>query len=239
MNSTKCMQCGLVNWQTEAECKRCKAPIAQAVEAYQYQQPYYQQPQYQQQPPVYPYAPPPPPQDFSQPQDYPYMPPMQMQAGLWRDGSLLVMSKQAALPPACVKCNQSVGQADFKKKLYWHHPALYLLLLPSWLVYVVVALCVRKTATVYLGLCDNHRTQRRYIIAVCWLLALLGMAGIAGAMKMGDSMPVMLGALSILASLVVYCAAVPVVAVQKMDDHYIWLKKINPNLLAQLPSLPR
>lgn len=229
MSSTKCMQCGLVNWQTATECKRCQTPLAAAAEYYQTSQP------------VYPYSPPPPPVDFSQPQDYPQHYPQMAQPetqGLWKDGATLVMGKDAALLPACVKCNRAVERTDFRRKLHWHPPALYFLIFAGWLVYVIVALVVRKKATVWLGLCEMHRSQRRYLVAMCWLLALLGTAGISGAIKVGDPGPAMIGALVILASLLLYSFTVPVVVVKKMDDHFIWLKKVHKDYLAQLPSVP-
>jgi hypothetical protein len=97
--------------------------------------------------------------------------------GVWRDGIVLVMHKQAVLPDRCVKCNESVNGLRLKRKLSWHHPALYLMIFfPGLLFYAIVALIVRKTARIDVGICERHRSRRRIGIAVAWLIALLGFA---------------------------------------------------------------
>ena len=49
--------------------------------------------------------------------------------GVWRDKATLIMSKDAQLPARCIKCNAPATGARLKKKLSWHHPAIYLLIL--------------------------------------------------------------------------------------------------------------
>jgi hypothetical protein len=158
--------------------------------------------------------------------------------GVWKDGSTLVMGKDAVLPPFCVKCNRVVGKPDFKRNLRWHHPALYLLLLPGWLIYLIVAMIIRKRATVYLGLCPDHISQRRIAIAVCWALVLLGLVGIIGGVAYETFEMIGVGGLIITGAAIFSTYGVQPVRVQKMDDHFIWLKRINKDYLARLPELP-
>src|SRR5256714_9279786 len=98
--NVKCHHCGLVNWQTATECKRCQAPLTASAEPYE--------------PGQWnsPYAPPPPP-----PQFYNDAPAAQWGElpGVWRKQSTLVMDKNAALPALCVKCGCPVERADFEK----------------------------------------------------------------------------------------------------------------------------
>jgi Zn-finger in Ran binding protein and others len=140
--SWKCSHCGLVNFASDQSCKRCGA-FAPASDL---------------KPPAAPvgivledgYVMPPPPG-----------PPPELTGGIWREGSTLVMSKDASLPDHCVKCDAPANGYRLKRNLTWHHPALYLLLLMAWLIYLIVSMIVRKRATVYLGLCRAHYEKRR------------------------------------------------------------------------------
>jgi hypothetical protein len=67
--------------------------------------------------------------------------------GAWREGDVLVLSKQHhVLPDRCVKCNAPAAGHRWEKRLYWHHPLIYLSLLAGALIYVVIALIARKEA---------------------------------------------------------------------------------------------
>src|SRR5438105_983048 len=94
---------------------------------------------------------------------------------LWRSGRVLVMGQGASLPDRCVKCNAPAHGQRLVRKLYWHSPFLYLLILASILIYAIVALIVRKRARVEIGICDSARFQRRLEIALGWLLGLGGL----------------------------------------------------------------
>ena len=84
------------------------------------------------------------------PQQPYFPPPTQGMNTVWRNNSVLVMTKEALLPNRCIKCN-APAEEQLKHRLTWHHPGLYLLALASILIYVVVAMVVRKTATVNVG----------------------------------------------------------------------------------------
>ena len=79
----------------------------------------------------------------------------------WTEGKYLVMPiEKGTLPHRCVRCNAPVDGLIKTRKLYWHHPALYLLILISILVYAVAAIIVRKKIVVQPGLCDEHENKR-------------------------------------------------------------------------------
>ena len=93
--------------------------------------------------------------------------------GCWQDGNLLVLRKEAILPDRCIKCNLPANDYRLKRKLAWHPQVWYLTLLISPLLYIIVALCVRHTAKIEVGLCERHRTRRSRAITYAWL-AILG-----------------------------------------------------------------
>jgi len=86
-----------------------------------------------------------------------------------RDGKWLVMPKDAALPSRCVKCNQDADEPTKVRTVYWHHPALYILILVSLLIYVIVAAIVRKSAKIAPGLCEDHKKRRFNAILTGWI----------------------------------------------------------------------
>ncbi|HKF20423.1 MAG TPA: hypothetical protein VKE93_02575 [Candidatus Angelobacter sp.] len=99
-----------------------------------------------------------------------------------RQGSKLIVpaplpGQAAVLPPLCVKCGAAADGKPVDKTYYWHHPALYVLLL-SPLIYVIVALIVRKTMRVRLQLCAGHAKRRSTAVTLSWVLPLAGIADI-------------------------------------------------------------
>jgi len=82
------------------------------------------------------------------------------QAMFWRSGPLLMVRNGAVLPPRCVKCNAAIAGPAKQRRFSWHHPALFLLIFLNILIYVFVAILVRKNVVVTLGLCQEHRRRR-------------------------------------------------------------------------------
>lgn len=214
MSALKCPQCGLVNFATANQCKRCGILFAQNISAVTSSNQ----------------------QGFVLEDGYVLPPPPSVGmpgVGIWRDGVTLVMSKDAPLPDRCVKCN-AITTGRLKRKLAWHHPALYLLLLVAWLIYLIIAMFVRRRATVELGLCDEHRAKRRTYIWITWLLALAGLGGFLLAIIANDGTPALIGVVLLLAAIIFGVVATRVVYPSKIDDRFVWLKGVNADYLNQL-----
>jgi hypothetical protein len=96
--------------------------------------------------------------------------------GYWREGSAAVMRPGTTLPARCVKCNQPAAQPMKLRKLYWHHPAWYLLFFINILIYAIVALIVRRKAEVTYGVCARHRRRRLMFIATGFVGIGIGIA---------------------------------------------------------------
>jgi len=161
-------------------------------------------------------------------------------AGLWRQGNLLVMHKRAPLPDICLKSNQPAVQR-LKRNLSWHHPAVFLLVLVSLLIYVIVALIIRKKATIQIALSDEWiaRRQRRMIVA--WTSILLCVALIAVAAPNADSatwapLAIIFAIAAFLVAAIYGLLACRMVWPQRMTDDYIWLKGVHPDFLARLEA---
>lgn len=213
-SSLKCAQCGLVNFANETTCKRCHAPLASNVTGVISSTP----------------------QGIVLEDGYVLPPPPSLGlAGVWRDKSTLVMTKDALLPDRCVKCNvPTTGR--LKRKLSWHHPAIYLIILVALLIYFIVAMVVRKTATLEIGLCDEHRARRRRNILITWALFVVGIIGFILAIAMEDGNYLLFGAVALLAALILGIVAVRIVTPAKIDNNFVWLRGINKEYLDELPQ---
>lgn len=96
----------------------------------------------------------------------------------WREGNVLVMKQDSALPARCVKCNEPAVEPMKERRFYWHHPGWYLFILINIVVYAIIAMIVRKKARVAVGLCPKHLLRRRIFLAIGWGSFLFGLAAI-------------------------------------------------------------
>lgn len=92
--------------------------------------------------------------------------------GVWRSGKKVVFRSGAPMPPVCVKCG-APATTRMPRTLYWHQPWVYVLIVISVLVYIIVAVIVRKSARVEVPLCQEHRSRRTKGVLATWLLFFL------------------------------------------------------------------
>jgi hypothetical protein len=164
-------------------------------------------------------------------------------AGVWRAGDILVMQKGASLPVRCLLCNQPAA-VQLPKKMHWHHPALYVLLfLGGPVIYLIVAMVTRKTANMVLPLCAAHVEKKKKMTVTASLLALSGLALSLGSCafdEQGNVFPfmILLGFLLMIIGGLVSISVTNMIIPKKIDDYYVWLKKISTSYLATLPQAP-
>lgn len=156
---------------------------------------------------------------------------------IWRDEKVLVVARDAGdLPHRCVKCNEAAEEPTKTRKLYWHHPGIYLTLVISPIVYIIVALVARKTAKLSPGLCARHKQRRSLGIAIGWggfLLCFIGMV-IAFNSEKPD-----LGLLLLLATVGVIITGMfmsRILYARRIDDRYVRLLGCGEAFLAELPE---
>ena len=154
---------------------------------------------------------------------------------VWRKNSVLVMTRHSLLPDRCVKCNEP-AERKLKRKLSWHHPALYFLILGGALFYILLAVFLRKTAIVEVGLCENHSAIRRRDIIITWVLGLFSVFSFFLASQLADLTFVGIGSVLVLITGIYGAVRIPVVSPTKIDDNFVWLKGFGTSYLAELPE---
>jgi hypothetical protein len=172
----------------------------------------------------------------------------------WRSGRLLVLQKGADLPDRCVKSNRPANGRRLKRRMAWHHGAIYLLILVSLLVYIIVALIMQQKATVYIGLSEEWFAKRRRATLIGWLSVLAGIALVVLGVKQLNAtatggglrvlQPEMGGWLMAAGFLVFFVGAIygllasRMVAPARIDKHFVWIKGACPAYLSELPDWP-
>ena len=156
---------------------------------------------------------------------------------VWSEGNLVVARKGAQLPYLCVKCGAPAEGKLLRRKYYWHLPIIYLTILAGLLIYVIVALCVRESGTVEIGLCRVHRNRRRVGIAVGLggLFAGIGLFIAAAILEEGYLVP--LGILVLLVGSIAGLLMARVLSPTKIDTQFLWLRGAGPAFLQTLPPV--
>lgn len=158
---------------------------------------------------------------------------------VWRHGRQIVITRGTQLPDRCVKCNAPSDGIRLKRRLYWHPPALYILLI-SPLIYIIVASIISKRATLEIGLCALHRARRRWVLGVAWFAAFWGIyAGFAWIVGDGEN-PALLGGclILILGGLIGGISGTRMVSAAKIDGEFIRLRGTGPDYREALPEWP-
>ncbi|WP_018604353.1 hypothetical protein [Uliginosibacterium gangwonense] len=159
--------------------------------------------------------------------------------GCWRDGKILVIARESALPHRCIKCNAPVAEGTKVRNVYWHHPALYLLILLQVLIYALVAVLVRKKARITFSLCAEHRGKYWKGLAVGWIGTLAGI-GVTIHGVTGDQVwTTVEGSVLLLVSVVIGIGWTRLLSPQRIDEDYVRLRGCGRAFLDSLPDYSR
>jgi hypothetical protein len=158
--------------------------------------------------------------------------------GVWRDVNELVMTHDAVLPARCVKCNEDAVEPLKKRKIYWHHPGIYALILINLILYFIVGLVVRKKAVVAPGLCRQHLNRRRWSIAGGWLSVVAGCVVMVIGGRNDNPLLIFAGLFGMLATIIVCMILARIVYAKRIDKEYVRLKGCGAEFLDSLPPIP-
>ena len=161
--------------------------------------------------------------------------------GLWQTGQLLLLRKGTDLPDRCVKCNAPADGRRLRRAFSWHHPAYFVLALAGLLIYVIVAMIVRQSITLQVGVCREHLVRRRWGILIGWCSAMAGLALIVLSW-MPESPELFQLALCtglglLVAGPIYGLWRSQIVWARKIDKEYAWVSGVCNEYLAQLPLI--
>jgi hypothetical protein len=160
--------------------------------------------------------------------------------GLWRRRKEVVVALNASFPDRCVKCNQPAEDKRLKRQLFWHHPALYVLIVfPGLLIYAIVAICVRKRATFLVGLCERHRSRRTRAMLIAWAVFVAGLGCFFFASTTSGetaAYAILAGVVAVLAAGITGAVVSRVVHAKKIDTSHAFVGGASPEFLASLPE---
>lgn len=167
-----------------------------------------------------------------------------MTGGIYHQGKYLVVHKNAELPDRCLKSNQPTS-TRLKRKLVWHHPALYLLILLHVVIYVIVALIVRKTAQFHIPLSPKYKSRRIMWMLIAWSVFLASLlilfAGIATFDRTGGVLPALAMIqfpILLLLSALIGIYGCRVIYAKRIDDQFVWMGGVCEDFRRSFPEWP-
>lgn len=155
--------------------------------------------------------------------------------GVWRDGTVLVLTREGSLPARCVKCNEPAEEPTKNRRVYWHSPWIYLLILLNLLIYALVAVIVRKKAMVAPGLCSEHKKRRRIVIGIAWAVLVAGVALMIVGIENHQSVSAVVSLLLILVAAVMSTTVTRILRPNRIDAQYVRLKGCGSPFLDSMP----
>jgi hypothetical protein len=158
-------------------------------------------------------------------------------ASAWRSGDAVVLPVGGTFPARCVKCNRAPQGAPAKRTLAWHQPWLYALLV-SPVIYIIVALLVRKTAKVEVPICDEDRSRWRMWVTISWVSGLAGLLGIFVAIGMESGTLGLIAVVTLLTGLFLGPLKATLVTAKKIDRDYVWVRGTCKDYRELLPEFP-
>ena len=165
-----------------------------------------------------------------------------MPQGAWAHGNLLIASRDARLPPYCIKCGRPADGKLLRRRFSWHPSWVYIFLLIGLLLYAILHAVLSKRTILHLPLCSAHfeRYKTLSILAAVLLLGSIPEMILAGIYLPDNYMGwgIFAGALAFLAGLVCLVMFNGVLRINRIDDHYGYFSRASEGFLRQLPPPP-
>jgi hypothetical protein len=165
-------------------------------------------------------------------------------SAVFRQGSRLILPRPASgeavvLPGSlCIRCGQPANGKPVSKMYYWHHPAIYLVILAGVLIYVIVAMVVRKGMKVTVPLCAQHAQRRSVGVTLAWVLPLVGMADaiILPQFNVDGVVVALISVALVLTGIVVWAIVASPIRPRKIDQLYGEFTGFCEQFLQQFPE---
>ncbi|HEY6332978.1 MAG TPA: hypothetical protein VI756_26875 [Blastocatellia bacterium] len=156
--------------------------------------------------------------------------------GVWRDGALLVIHKNALLPDRCLKCNAPTGGQSITRTFRAVDATM------GWLryipyvryVYWIARATSDKKADINLSVCPTHHSHATAMAAVAQIIRWGGLALMAYGLVSGSLLWILGLFTAVFGAGLASCS---ILKLRRMDDYHLWLSGAHPNYLASLPPV--
>ena len=156
-------------------------------------------------------------------------------AGVWRDGSLLVMQKGATLPRRCLKCNapgngqwvtRTLRQADSKM--------IFLRFIPYVRLIYWIWRAASQSVEVSFELCHDHYSRVNVLTTAGNLMRLAGLVLLLYGLYAESLIWIPGLFMGVIGTGI---STLPIVKAKRLDDYYVWMSGVDPGYLASLPPV--
>lgn len=149
--------------------------------------------------------------------------PMPLMEEIYIQDDCLLFPRKYDFPPVCIKSGETENLSKVRKAtLAWYHPAWALLILTGVIIFVIVVLCIQKTAKVTYYLSTAELKKHRIRVATAWGLFLLGIGSLFLVSYAAEWMFLSLAAMF---SAAIYGAtACRVVVAKRIDERFVYLR---------------
>lgn len=155
----------------------------------------------------------------------------------WREKNQLVVRKGAIPPRRCIKCNEEPAEPPYHKKVSWHRPFWFILVVLSLWLYILVYFFVRYKGEIEVSLCEKHKSKRRFWMAFSWILGIASLVSVIGGFSQNLPVLGLVGLVGILVAIVTAIVQTRLLIPTKMDESTMWFKGACPEYLDSL-SIP-
>jgi len=156
-------------------------------------------------------------------------------AGVWRDGSLLVMQKGATLPKSCLKCNApGDGQWVTRTLRLSDSKMAFLRFIPYVRLIYFIWRATSQSVEVSFGLCHQHHSQVNTLTTAGNLLRLAGLV----LLLYGIYAESLIWVAGLFAGVIgTGLGTTPIIKASRMDEYYVWISGVDQSYLASLPPV--
>jgi hypothetical protein len=113
---------------------------------------------------------------------------------------------------------------------------LYFLIFLNIFIYLICAIAVRKRAKIEIGVSYKVIAERKRAIAVTWIIELTGIGLFILSLFNNVVWMAVLGLLLIIGGMIWGTVKIPVVAAQRIETDYVWIRGVCQEYLASLPE---
>lgn len=143
----------------------------------------------------------------------------------WIDDDCLIVRKNGMLPPdICIHSGEPTDGFTMTKHFQWMPAWIYALLLISPIIYLIVALIIKKSGVLTYGVGPKFAFRRKIGLSIGWVGSLSMLALIILGVLYESSNLVLISVVLLIISIIVGAVLVQPFKIKKIDELYVYIK---------------